>query len=109
MSPATFEQNEISREVIGPRAELLVRGMMLAIELLEGRPVHIDFSDVLEVKVTNTAPPTHQQPDSNFKLAKLEDGIAILVPQFIKTGDFILLNVENRKYMARADAKSMGA
>jgi elongation factor P len=98
MNPDTFEQTEISREVIGPRAELLVPGMILAIESLEGHPVHVDFPDVLEVKVTDTAPPTHQQADNNFKPAKLENGIDVLVPQFIKTGDLIRLNVENRKY-----------
>ena len=109
MNPASFEQTEISREVIGPRAELLIPGMTLQIEFLDGRPVQVVFPDVLEVKVTDTAPPLHQQADSNFKPAHLENGLEVLVPQFIKTGDLIRLHVETLKYMARADAKGRGA
>lgn len=106
MNPETYEQTEIAREVIGPRAELLVPGMKLAIEFLEGRPVNVVFPDVLELKVADTAPPLHQQADTNFKTAKLENGIDVLVPQFVKTGDLIRLNVETMRYMARADAKA---
>ena len=106
MNPATYEQTEISREVIGARAELLVPGMTLTIEFLEGRPVHVDLPDVLELKVADTAPPLHQQADSNFKPARLENGIEVWVPQFVKTGDVIRLNVESRKYMARADFRA---
>jgi len=106
MNPATYEQTEIARELIGPRAELLIAGMTLSIEFLEGRPVDVVFPDVLEVKVIDTAPPLHQQADTNFKTAKLENGIDVLVPQFVKTGDLIRLNIETMKYMARAEAKA---
>ncbi len=106
MNPDTFEQTEIAAGTLGPRARLLLAGMRLGIEFLEGRPVNVVFPDVLEVKVTDTAPPMHQQADTNFKTAKLENGIEVLVPQFVKTGDVIRLNVETLKYMARADAKA---
>ena len=106
MNPATYEQTEISRDVIGPQARILLAGMMLAVEFLDSRPVNFVFPDVLEVKIVDTAPPTHQQADSNFKTAKLENGIDVLVPQFVKTGDVIRLNVETLKYMARADLKA---
>lgn len=106
MNPDTYEQTEIAREIIGARAAILVAGMKLTIEFLEARPVNVVFPDVLEVKVADTAPPLHQQADTNFKTAKLETGIEIMVPQFVKTGDLIRLNVETLKYMARADAKA---
>jgi elongation factor P len=80
--------------------------MRLAIEFLDGRPVNVVLPDVLEVRVAATAPPLHQQADTNFKTAKLENGIDALVPQFVKTGDVIRLNVETMKYMARADARA---
>lgn len=108
MNPENYEQTEISRETIGPRAALLLAGMKLGIEFLEGRAVNVVFPDVLEVKVVDTAPPLHQQADTNFKPAKLENGIDVLVPQFVKKGDLIRLNVETLKYMARADAKAKG-
>ena len=109
MNPDTYEQTEIARETIGSRAAILLAGMKLVVEFLGTRPVNVVFPDVLEVKVTDTAPPMHQQADSNFKPAHLENGLEVLVPQFIKTGDLIRLHVETLKYMARADAKGRGA
>ena len=109
MNPETFEQTEIPREVMGRRASLLVAGMPLGIEFLDGRPVGVSFPDVLEVKVIDTAPPVHQQADANFKPATLENGVEIQVPQFIKTGDAIRLNVGSMKYVARAEAKAKTA
>jgi elongation factor P len=52
--------------------------------------------------VADTAPPAHQQTDSVWKPARLENGLEIMVPQFIKTGDVIRLDVAELKYMDRA-------
>jgi elongation factor P len=109
MNPETYEQTEVERDSVGePQAGLLEPGMKLSVEFLEGRPVSVLFPDVLEVKIVDTAPPIHQQQDSNYKPAKLANGTEIMVPQFVKTGDAIRLDVGNMKYMdrAKADAKA---
>jgi elongation factor P len=72
------------------------------VEFVEGRPVSVSFPDVLEVRVLDTTPPVHQQVDSVWKAARLESGVEIMVPQFIKNGDLIRLDVANMKYMDRA-------
>jgi len=103
MNPETFEQTEVARDSVGePQAGLLEAGMKLSVEFLEGRPVSVLFPDVLEVRIMDTAPPIHQQQDSNYKPAKLANGIEVMVPQFVKTGDAIRLDVANMKYMDRA-------
>ena len=102
MDPQSYEQTEVPRAVVGERAAFLEAGMVLAVECVEGRPVSVLFPDVLEVKIADTAPPTHQQPDSAFKPATLANGIEMMVPQFVKTGDLIRLNLETMKYMDRA-------
>jgi elongation factor P len=105
MNPETYEQTEVAREFVGePQAGLLETGMKLSVEFLEGRPVSVLFPDVLEVKIVDTAPPIHQQQDSNYKPAKLANGIEVMVPQFVKTGDAIRLDVANMRYMDRAKA-----
>ena len=103
MNPETYEQTEVAREFVGePQAGLLETGMKLSVEFLEGRPVSVLFPDVLEVKIVDTAPPIHQQQDSNYKPAKLANSIEVMVPQFVKTGDAIRLDVANMRYMDRA-------
>ena len=106
MNPETYEQTEVARDFVGePQAGLLEAGMKLSVEFLEGRPVSVLLPDVLEVKIMDTAPPIHQQQDNNYKPAKLANGIEVMVPQFVKTGDAIRLDVRNMKYMDRAKTK----
>ena len=103
MNPVSYEQTEVAKAFIGdPQVRLLEPGMKLSVEFLEGRPVSVLFPDVLEVKIVDTAPPIHQQQDSNYKPAKLANGIEVMVPQFVKTGDAIRLDVANMRYMDRA-------
>ncbi len=102
MNPETFDQISIPTSLIGPQAQLLQAEMRVTVEFVEGRPVSVAFPDVLEVRVAETAPPVHQQVDSVWKPARLESGVEIQVPQFIKIGDAIRLDVANMKYMDRA-------
>ncbi len=102
MHPDTYEQLEVPASVIGSRVRFLQPQMQLAIEFVEGRPVNVVFPETIEVAVTETAPPTHQQQDNTLKSATLDNGIQIRVPQFIKAGDVIRLDVESLKYIERA-------
>jgi elongation factor P len=111
MDAENYEQTEIPRAVIGPRAAFLEPGMKLPVEFVSGRPVHILFPEMIEVRIADTAPPAHQQADSAFKPARLPNGMEVMVPQFIKTGDMIRLDLETMKYMdrSRPDAKARNA
>lgn len=102
MNPETFEQVAVPVKVIGPQARFLRPEMRLQVEFVEGQPVSVVFPDIIEVRIADTAPPTHAQQDSTWKEAVLENGVQIMVPQFIKTGDVIRLDVENLKYVDRA-------
>lgn len=102
MDPESFDQVAVPKSVIGEQAVLLQPEMRVAVEFIEGRPVTVGFPDVLEVRVAETAPPVHQQVDSVWKPALLENNLEIMVPQFIKTGDLIRLDVATLKYMDRA-------
>ncbi len=102
MNPDTFDQVSIPASVIGPQAALLQPGMRVSVDFVEGTPTSVLFPDILEVRVAATAPPVHQQVDSVWKPARLENGVEIMVPQFIKPGDTIRFDVVNMKYMDRA-------
>jgi elongation factor P len=101
MNPETYEQIEIAKANVGPLAGFLEAGKSVSVDFVEGRPVSVLFPDVLEVRIADTAPPLHQQQDSTFKPAKLANGVEVMVPQFIKTGDAIRLDLRTLKYMDR--------
>jgi len=107
MHPESFEQVSIPREAIGKATRFLRPEMKVPVEFYEGQPVSIVFPEIVETKVSATAQPIHQQQDSTFKEATLENGLEILVPQFIKSGETIRVEVATGKYVdrVRADAK----
>ena len=104
MNPNTYEQVEIPNELIGQQIRLLEPDMEISVEFVEDRPVNILFPDIIEVRIAETAPPVHGQQDNTWKSARLENGITVMVPQFIKNGDLIRLDVATLKYVDRARA-----
>lgn len=101
MNPETYEQTGIPNEMLGDQARFLQPEMLLPVEFVEGRPVHVAFPEILEVRIADTAPAAHQQVDSTWKPATLENGVTVMVPQFIKTGDVIRLDMAGLRYMDR--------
>lgn len=102
MDPETYDQVAVPASLLGDQAKFLQPGMRLPVESIEGRPLSVLFPDVIESRIAETAPPVHAQQDSTWKTALLENGVEIMVPQFIKAGDVIRLNVQNLKYVDRA-------
>lgn len=106
MNPQTFDQVPIPRSVIGPAADFLKEEDLIDVEFFEDRPVSTRFHDTVNIHVTSTGAGLRGKVDSTMKEAQLENGLTILVPQFIETGDLIEVEVETRKYVARVQEKS---
>ncbi len=102
MNPETFEQIGIENTLIGAASRFLQPEMQLPVEFVEGKPVSVVFPDIIEARVAETAPPAHGQQDNTWKTARLESGVEIQVPQFIKIGDAVRLEVETLRYVDRA-------
>lgn len=100
MNPQTYEQVSAPASLIGEQAKFLQPEMRVQVEFLDGNPVSVLFPDIVEVRIADTAPPAHQQ-DNTWKPARLENGVEVMVPQFIKTGDTIRLDLQAIKYMDR--------
>jgi elongation factor P len=102
MDPENYEQIPIPAAVIGPAGKFLEPEMTVGVEFVDGNAVGVLFPDVVESRIADTAPPLHNQQDSNWKPARLQNGVEVMVPQFIKSGDTIRLDVQNLRYMDRA-------
>jgi len=107
MNPKTYDQVSIPLEGIGAATKFLQPEMKIPVEFYEGQPVSIVFPEIVEVKVQTTAQPVHQQQDNTYKSATLENGLELMVPQFIKPGELVRVEVATGKYVdrVRADTK----
>jgi elongation factor P len=102
MNGESFEQHAVAKALVGLRANFLEPEMRGTVEFVERRVVNVVFPEVIEVKIAETAPVAHHQQDGMLKPPKLANGIEVMVPQFIKPGDVIRLDVNNLKYLERA-------
>ncbi len=105
MDPETFEQVSVPRVSIGQVEKFLNEGMKITVELLAGEALSIQFPKVVELKVASTGPGIRGGQDHTLKPATLENGIEILVPQFVESGDAVRVDTEKLKYIDRIPLK----
>lgn len=102
MNPETFEQVGVPRQAVGPAERFLKPEMRVPVEFFDGRPISVLLPDIVEVRVAQTAEPLHSQQDSTWKTARLENEMEVLVPQFIRAGEMIRVDVNTGKYVERS-------
>jgi len=108
MNMESYEQFPVSQKVVGKQAVFLKENTEIDV-LFEGdKTLTIDFPKIAELKVLNTSPPVKGGRDATFKEAELENGLKLLVPQFVKEGDSVRVNVEDLSYLDRVTLKSLG-
>ncbi len=105
MDPQTFVQVGIEKGAIGTAEKFLKEGMPCTVELLGEEAVSVEFPKVVELTIASTGPGIRGGQDSTMKTATLENGVEILVPQFVETGDTIRVDTERAKYIDRIGGK----
>ncbi|GAA3919601.1 elongation factor P-like protein EfpL [Litoribacillus peritrichatus] len=74
--------------------------------LVKESPVGLDMPSSVELEITETDPSIKGgSATARTKPATLSTGLTVQVPEHIATGDWIKINVEERKFMSRVDAK----
>jgi elongation factor P len=101
MDPQSYEQLSIAKKAIGPAVAYLSENMEVPVMFDGDKPISVQFAKIVEAKVASTGKGFRGQQDTTFKPATLENGVEILVPQFIETGDLIKIEVETGKYVER--------
>uniref|UniRef100_A0A7C4TJ34 Elongation factor P n=1 Tax=candidate division WOR-3 bacterium TaxID=2052148 RepID=A0A7C4TJ34_UNCW3 len=101
MHPETFEQVLIEEKKFGNFVKFLTPGLRLKIEFYEGLPIDVIIPKTVDIKVASTGEGLKGEFDAAYKSAILENGMEIAVPQFIKPGDILRIDVETKKYLER--------
>ena len=107
MNMETYEQFPILEKAVGRQAVFLKENLEIDVLFAEGKPLSIDFPKAVELTVTSTAPGVKGQADTTYKEAELENGLKILIPQFVKEGEKVRVSVEDLAYLDRVTTKSL--
>lgn len=100
----SFETLQLSPDMVGDAQEFLLEGMMIRLHKFNGNPIGLELPQQVELTVEYTEPGVRGDTASGAvtKPAKLETGIEIRVPFFIKTGEKIKVYTETREFAGRA-------
>lgn len=102
MNEDTFEQFEVSSDLVGDSAGYLKEGDRVSLQFFDGRPTNVDLPKNVPLKVTYTEDVVRGDTSSAVqKNAELETGITIKVPAFIKQGDLISVDTTTGAYRER--------
>ena len=102
MDQINFEQIEINKNLLGEKKKLLVENMEVSVNFHEDQAISIDLPTSVELTIENTdAPIKGQTASSSYKPATLENGIKIMVPPFINSGDNIILDTRTLEYVKK--------
>jgi elongation factor P len=100
----SFETLSLNGEIVGDALDLLVEGCMIQIDKYNGNPIGLQLPQQVELMVTYTEPGVRGDTagGSVTKPAKVETGIEVRVPMFIKEGEKIKVYTETREFAGRA-------
>jgi elongation factor P len=103
MDPTTYEQIEVSEDVVGDNKFYLKENEKFTIMYFEDEPVSVEVPNSLIFEIEYTEPGFKGNTVTNtLKEAKLTNRMDIKVPPFIKIGDKIKVDTRTGEYMARA-------
>ena len=107
MNMETYEQFPILEKTVGKQAIFLKENLEIDVLFAGSKPLLIDFPKVAELAVVSAPPPIKGGSDTTYKQVELENGLKLLVPQFVKVGEKVRVNVEDLAYLDRVTTKSM--
>ena len=102
MDQTNFEQIAINKSLLGEKNKLLKENMEVNVHFYEDQALSVDLPSSVELTITNTdATIKGQTASSSYKPATLENGINIMVPPFINSGDKIILDTRTLEYIKK--------
>ncbi|CUT02809.1 elongation factor P [Candidatus Kryptobacter tengchongensis] len=107
MDPQTYEQVGVPKEALGNFAKFLKEGTKVDVEFLGDQPISVRSPKTVDLKVVLTGSGVKEAQDNTMKSATLENGMEILVPQFIKEGEIVRVDVETMRYVERVTQKKV--
>ncbi len=102
MDLSTYEQFNLSEEIIGDGVYFLKDGLDIRIQIYNGEAIGIEFPISIELEVTQTEPALKGATASaQTKPATLETGIQIQVPPYIEIGEIVKVDTRTHTFISR--------
>ena len=105
MDVQSYEQLEISPEIVGNAANFLLENQEAVVATNEGRVLFIELPASVELLIAETEPGLQgDRSTGGTKPATLETGHTINVPLFITTGEKVKVDTRDSSYLGRVSS-----
>jgi len=102
MDPDTYEQIDISVDLVGGASEFLTDNCQIDVLSVEDRPIMVEAPNFVELLITKSDPGLKgDTATGGTKPATLETGVVVQVPLFVKEGEKIRVDTRTGQYMER--------
>ncbi len=100
----TYETITLSDEMIGSALDFLVEGGVIQLQKFNGNPIGLQLPTHVDLNVVYAEPGARGDSSSGTvtKLVRLETGLEIRVPLFIKEGEKVKVSTETAEFAGRA-------
>jgi len=103
MNTENYEQTHLSKDLLGDATSYLIPQLKVKVEFYEGKPMSVELPATVDMTVVETEPGMKGASVSNVtKPAKMETGLVVQVPPFIKENEKIRVNTAEGTYQERA-------
>ena len=100
----SYETLTLSEEMIGNALNFLTEGTLIQLHKYNGNPIGLQLPMFVELNVVYAEPAARgdSSSGSGTKVVRLETGLGIRVPPFIKEGEKVKVSTENGEFAGRA-------
>jgi elongation factor P len=103
MDMENFETVNLAKELVGEALPFLQEGMDIRVEYCNGKPITIFLPENVNAVIAQAdAVVKGQTASASYKPAILENGLRIMVPPFVESGEEVIVNTEDFSYVGRA-------
>jgi elongation factor P len=103
MDMESFETSNFSADLVGEALPFLVEGMNIRVEYCNQKPITIFVPEQVNAVIAQAdAVVKGQTAAASYKPAILENGVRIMVPPFIESGEEVIVNTTDFTYVSRA-------
>jgi elongation factor P len=104
MDQETYDTLTLADEMLANALDFLTEGSIIQLHKYNGNPIGLELPMFVELTVAYAEPGARGDSSSGTvtKLARLETGLEIRVPLFIKEGEKIKVSTENKTFAGRA-------
>ena len=105
MDNKTYEQYELSKEMVDEAWKYLKEGMICSMTLFNGNPISVSPPNHVVLKIEYCEPGVRGNTATNVtKPCRMETGAEILCPSFVEMGEYVKVDTRTGEYIERVKA-----